>query len=92
MNITLQRTLRKLNKKKIFSECEYSNVYPTGSKITRLYGTPRIHKSFSPGSVPPLRPSVSSIDTFIINSLNILVLYFHHLSPQAMQKKTVLLL
>ena len=57
-------TLRKLNEKSIFSESEYSNLYPKGSKIARLYGTPKIHKSFSSGSIPPLRPIVSSIDTY----------------------------
>ena len=60
----LQRTLRKLNKKSIFSESEYSDLYPKGSKIARLYGTPKMHKSFSSGSIPPLRPIVSSIDTY----------------------------
>ena len=53
-----------MNKKKIFSESEYSDLYPNGSKIARLYGTPKIHKSFSPGSIPPLRPIVSSIETY----------------------------
>ena len=42
----LQRTLRKLNQKGIFSKSEYSDLYPKGSKIARLYGTPKIHKSF----------------------------------------------
>ena len=60
----LQRALRKLNKKSIFNESEYSDLYPKGSKIARLYGTPKMHKSFSSGSIPPLRPIVSSIDTY----------------------------
>ena len=51
--ITLQRTLHKLNKKNICSEIEYSDLDPKGSKIARLYGTPKILKSFSPGSIPP---------------------------------------
>ena len=42
----LQRTLRKLNQKGIFSESEYSDLYPKDSKIARLYGTPKMHKSF----------------------------------------------
>ena len=50
----LQRTLRKLNKNSIFSESEYSDLYLKGSKITRLYGTPKMHKSFSSGSIPSL--------------------------------------
>ena len=60
----LQRTLPKLNKKSIFSESEYFDLYPKGSKIARLYDTPKIHKSFSSGSIPPLQPIVSSIDTY----------------------------
>ena len=59
-----QRTLRKLNKKGIFSESEYSDLYPKGSKTSRLHGTPKMNKSFSSGSIPPLRPIVSSIDTY----------------------------
>ena len=53
-----------MNKKIIFGESEYSDLYPKVSKIARLYGTPKIHKSFSSGSIPPLRPIVSSIDIY----------------------------
>ena len=60
----LQRTLCKLNKKSIFSESEYSDLYPKGSKTARLYGPPNIHKFFSSGSIPPLGRIVSSIDTY----------------------------
>ena len=60
----LQRALCKLNKKNIFSESEYSGLYPKRSKTARLSGTPKIHKAFSPGSLPPLRPIVSSIDIY----------------------------
>ena len=80
----LQGTLRKLNKNNIFSGNEYS-------EIARLYGTPNIHKSFSSGSIPPVRPIVSSEILIIINSPSILVLYFHHIFPQIIQPKTVLL-
>ena len=37
----LQRALRKLKKNNIFSESEYSDLYPKVSKIVRLYGTPK---------------------------------------------------
>ena len=47
----LQRTLREINKKNIFSDIEYSNLYPKGTKPARLYGTPKIHKAFLPGSI-----------------------------------------
>ena len=48
----------------MFSESEYSEIYPKGSEIAGIHGTPEIHKSFSPGSIPPWRPIVSSIDTY----------------------------
>ena len=46
--------LCKLNKKSIFSEREYSDLYPKCSKIGNLYGTKKLHKSFSSGFIPPL--------------------------------------
>ena len=49
----LQRTLRETNKKNIFSDTEYSNLHPKGSKPARLYGTPKIYMAFLPGSLPP---------------------------------------
>ena len=60
----LQRKIGKLNKKNIFSESEYSEIYLKGSEIAGIHGAPKIHKSFSPGSIPPWRPIVSSIDTY----------------------------
>ena len=54
----LHQILREINKKNIFSDTEYSNLYPTGSKPARFYGTPKIHKAFLPGSLPPFRPIV----------------------------------
>ena len=63
----LQWTLREINKKYIFSDVEYSNLYPKGTKSARLYGTPKIHKAFLPGSLPPFRPIVSSIGTYNYN-------------------------
>ena len=50
----LQRTLRKINKEKIFN----------GFEPTWLYGTPKIHKAFLPSSVLPFWPIVSSIGTY----------------------------
>ena len=40
--------------KYIFSESQYSYLYPKGYKFARLYGIPKIHISFSPGSIPSL--------------------------------------
>ena len=42
------------NKRIIFSESEYFDIYPKGSRIAKLYSTPKIHKSFTPGSIPPI--------------------------------------
>ena len=63
----LQRTLREINKKNIFSDIEYSNLYPKGTKPARLYGTPKIHNTFLPGSPPSFRTTVSSIGTYNYN-------------------------
>ena len=60
----LQRTLREINKKNVFSDTEYSNLYPKGSKPARLYGTKKIYKAFLPDSLYPFRPIVSSIGTY----------------------------
>ena len=87
----IQRTIHKLNKKSIFSEREYSNLYPEGSKIARHFGTPEINNLFHQVLFLLcdlfLRLSLRSILSFatytllIINSLNISVLYFHHIFP-----------
>ena len=42
----LQRTLRKLNKKNIFSESEYSDSNSKDSKIATLYDIQYIHNYF----------------------------------------------
>ena len=59
-----QRTLCEINKKKIFSDTEYPNLYPEGTKPAWLYGTPKIHKAFLPGSLPPFWPIFSSIRAY----------------------------
>ena len=57
----------KLIKKYIFSDIEYLILYSKGTKPARLYGTPKIHKAFLPGSLPPIWPIVSSIGTYNYN-------------------------
>ena len=57
----------KLIKKNKFSDIEYSNLYRKCTKPAQLYGTPKIHKAFLPGSLPPFRPIVSSIGTYNYN-------------------------
>ena len=61
---TLQRTLREIVKKNMFSDIEYSNLYPKDSKPAWIYGTPKIHKAFLPGFLPSFRPIVTSISNY----------------------------
>ena len=58
----LQRRLLKLKKKGFFNQETYNKIYPNGSKPARLYGLPKMHKTFE--HIPPFRPIVSSIGTF----------------------------
>ena len=43
----------------------HENIYPVVSQLSRLYGTLKLHKSFT--NVSPLRPIVSSINSFNYN-------------------------
>ena len=61
----LQRFIRTLKKQGVFDDSTYENIYPVVSQPSRLYGTPKLHKSFT--NVPPLRPIVSSINSFNYN-------------------------
>ena len=42
--VSLQRFLRKLKQKNLFTENEYNKLYPSGSAPARIYGTPKTHK------------------------------------------------
>ena len=63
---SLQCFLRKLKKKKK-TKIEYDKLYPSGSALARIYGTPKMHKFSSSDSFSKLRPIVSSIGTFNYN-------------------------
>ena len=64
---SLQSFLHKLKQKNFFNENEYDKLYPSGSALACIYGTPQMHK-FSPSdSFPKLRPIVSSVGTFNYN-------------------------
>ena len=63
----IQRTLREINKKNIFSDIEYSDLYPNGTKSARLYGTHKIHKNILSGSLSRFRPIFSSFGTYNYN-------------------------
>ena len=57
----LQRFLRKLKNEGSCNDYLYKCVYPTGSRPTRIYGLPKLHKWFD--SLPAFRPILSSIGT-----------------------------
>ena len=63
----LQRYFRKLNNKGYFDESIYDYVYPAGFLPSRLYGTPKIHKINEKSDITPLRPIVSSINSYNYN-------------------------
>ena len=64
---SLQRFLRKLKQKNFSTENEHDKLYPFGSALARIYGTPKMHKFSSIDSFPKLGPIVSSIGTFNYN-------------------------
>ena len=60
----LQRFLRDLKKHGKIDKDIYSAIYPSGSQPARIYGLPKMHKIQPSNLVPPLRPIVSSVNTF----------------------------
>ena len=63
----LQCYLRKLNNKGYFDESVYDYIYPAGSLPSKLYGTTKIHNIKEKSDIPPLRPIVSSINSYNYN-------------------------
>ena len=65
VKVTLRREnqakslLKKLNAENALSEKNYNELYPTGSRISILYGLPKIHKPNM-----PLRPILSSVNHY----------------------------
>ena len=51
----LQQTVHEISKKNIFTDIEYSNLSPKGTKAAWPYGTRKIYKAFLKGSLPPFR-------------------------------------
>ena len=60
--VSLQRYLRLLYNKGIFSEGSYRKIRPCGSNPSRIYGLPKMHKPDV-----PLRPIVSAIGSYTYN-------------------------
>ena len=75
----LQRFLRSMKKKNIFTTETYEKIYPSGSKPAFIYGIPKIHK-FKHKNISDLslRPIISSIGTYNYNLAKFLS---SHLEP-----------
>ena len=56
-------------------------MYPSGSALAPLYGTPKMHKFFSSDSFPKLYPSFSSIGIFNCNLARFLCDVLSSLAP-----------
>ena len=59
--------LCKLKQKNFFNENEYDKLYPSGSALARIYGTPKVQKFSTSDSFPRLRLIVSSVGIFNYN-------------------------
>ena len=68
----LQRFLCILKSKDFFTKEQYDNIYPSGSKLARIYGTPMTHKLKSSTDILTFRPIVSSIGTYNYNLVKFL--------------------
>ena len=60
----MQRFLHALKDNGKIDKDVYNQIYSTGSQPARIYGLPKMHKIQSRNVVPPLRPIVSSINTY----------------------------
>ena len=77
----LQRFLRKLKRQGSINDELYFKLYPTGSQPARFYGLPKMHKLSDTTLTPPLRPIVSSINTYNYNLAKHLCTLLTHLIP-----------
>ena len=66
----MQRFLRKLKNKKLFTKEVYDQLYPTGSKPASIYGLPKIHELNVQRNNLSLRPIVSSTDISNYHQIN----------------------
>ena len=72
----LQRFLRYMKDKNIFTKENYEKIYPSGSKPAFIYGTPKIHKlKHNNVNELSLCPIISSIGTTIIILLSFSLLF-----------------
>ena len=86
---SLPHFLRKLKQINFFNENEYDKLYPSGSALARIYGTPKIHKFSSSDSLPKLHPIVLSIGTFNYNLACFLCDFISPLVPNNYSRKDI---
>ena len=56
-----------MKQESFFNKIEYDKLYPCGSALARIYGTPKMQEFSSSDLFPKLPPIVSSIGTFNYN-------------------------
>ena len=86
----LQRFLQILkNEKKCLNNIDYKFIYPFGSALAKIYGTPKMHKLTDSDSFPELRPIVSYVGTYNYSLAEYLCsLLSPHLPEQCCMKDT----
>ena len=73
-------TLLQMSKRNIISKYAYNEIRAVGSQPARLYGLPKVHKN---SECPPMRPILSSVDSYNYKLAKFLV---RHLTPYIPQK------
>ena len=62
-----QPFLRTLKNNKCLDDVEYEKIYPSGSSLAKIYGSPKMHIPFDSNSLPNFRPIVSCTGTYNYN-------------------------
>ena len=63
----LERFLCTFKNNKCLDDVEREKIYPSGSSPVKIYGSPKMHKSFDSSSIPKFRPIISFIGTYNYN-------------------------
>ena len=76
-------------REKCLNDLDHKFIYPSGSALDEIYGTPKMHKLTYSDSFPKLRSIVSSVETYDHNLAKYLCnLFSPHLSKQYCTKDT----
>ena len=59
--------MRTLKNNKCLDDVEYEKIYPRGSSLAKIYGSPKIHIPFDSNSLPNFGPIVSCTGTYNYN-------------------------